>query len=98
MSLKYLTAGIVIAAGLTACTQPEAPTDDPVAATESSSADAEYEAYLAFANEAFTLENANEADLAPLVANLPDYASLTWDAKSFDQASGATPPEAIRWA
>lgn len=90
MSLKHWTAGIVIAAGLTACTQPETPTDDTAAASESSSADAEYETYLAFANEAFTLENANEADLAPLVASLPDYASLTWDAKSFDPASGAT--------
>ncbi len=64
---------------------PETPIVTDVAAT-----DAVYDAFMAVANEAFVDTNAGEADLSGLVAALPDYASLTWDAKSYDMATGAT--------
>ena len=93
MSLNHWTVGIVTAAGLVACTPAEPPaTETPTETLSEAGAptDAAYDTYLAFANDAFTVPGANEADLSALVASLPDYASVTWDTKSFDEASGAT--------
>jgi hypothetical protein len=93
MSLKYWTAGIAIAGGLTACTPAESPSTEPTTAASSDATapdDAEYAAYMAYVNDPYTTSGASEADLSGLIANLPAYASLTWDEKSLDAATGAT--------
>lgn len=90
MSLKHWTLGLALAAGIAGCTPAEAPTETGTALDGAVSAITGNDAYLAFANDAFTVTGASEADFSSLVANLPAYASLTWDAQTFDAASGAT--------
>ena len=88
MRKKHGLSGAIAAALLVACTpgtdKPEAP------ATETASSSAMLDAFMAVADETLIVENAREADLTALVAALPDYATLNWDSKSFDAASGAT--------
>lgn len=88
MMKKHWLSGAMAAAVLAACSQT---TDTPEApATEAVSSDSMLEAFAAVVDERLTVENASEADLSALVAALPDYASLSWDSKSFDAGSGAT--------
>ena len=88
MRKKLWLSGAIAAALLVACTpgteKPEAP------ATETASSSAMLDAFMAVADETLIVENAREADLTALVAALPDYATLSWDSKSLDTASGAT--------
>lgn len=86
MKIGYGLAAIATMVLVSGCTDR---TDGPVAGP-TVQGDATYDTFMAFADEAFALQNASEADLSGLVAALPDYASLTWEAKSFDAASGAT--------
>lgn len=94
MSLKYWTAGLAITAALSGCTQGESPSDPTTPTStptvESALPDGVVDTYMAFANDAYTVPGASEADLSQLVATLPSYAGVNWDAKSFDAASGAT--------
>ncbi len=90
MNLKNLTAGLVLAAGIVGCTPADAPPETTSAADGAVSEKTSNDGYLAYVNDAFTVAGASESDLSGLVASLPSYASLTWDAKSFDAASGAT--------
>ncbi|MEO0608298.1 MAG: hypothetical protein AAFY82_08695 [Pseudomonadota bacterium] len=90
--MKYgtLFAAVSIACFATGCTDRTDVSDAPLTAVEAATTDADYDAFIATANEAFVVLDAREADLTGLVAALPSYASLTWDSKSFDAASGAT--------
>lgn len=90
MSLKHWTLGLAMAAGIAGCTPAEAPPEAGTAVEGAVSAVTGNDTYLAFANDAFTVAGAREADLSNLVSSLPAYASLTWDAQTFDAASGAT--------
>lgn len=90
MSYKHWTAGLVLTAGLAGCAPAEPPAETPALVEKGVSTDLSTDAYLAYANDTFTVTGAREADLSGLVANLPSYASLTWDSQSFDAASGAT--------
>ena len=90
MNLKNLTAGLVLAAGIAGCTPAEAPPETTAVKDGGISMHASNDGYLAYANDAFTVVGASEADLSGLTASLPSYASLTWDARTFDAASGAT--------
>ena len=87
---EELDCWIGLAAGIVGCAPAEAPTDPTAAAGDAASSSTGATGYLAYANDAFTVAGASEADLSGLAASLPSYASLTWDAKTFDAASGAT--------
>ncbi|MEL6825921.1 MAG: hypothetical protein AAFN91_06680 [Pseudomonadota bacterium] len=91
MTLKTWTFAAIVATSLTACTpEAEAP-EDPVEGTGSAATgDPVVADFMAFANESPVEAGASEADLSGLVASLPDYAAITWDAKSLDADSGAT--------
>ena len=92
MSMKNWAVGTAAALALSAC----APNTETPAAGESEtslsveSTDSAIDGYMAFANESFTDLSVGEADLSGLVAALPDYAQVTWDAKSYEANSGAT--------
>jgi len=88
MMKKHWLSGAMAAAVLAACTPTTDTPETPAAETVTS--DATLDAFMAVADQSLTVENANEADLSALVAALPDYASLSWDSKSFDATSGAT--------
>ena len=84
MKTQFWTAGALALGLVTACSQ-GAPveTTTPV---ENAAADS----FAELINAPFKIENGSEADLTDLIAALPGYASISWDAKSFDAATGAT--------
>ncbi|MEO1305533.1 MAG: hypothetical protein AAFV37_11180 [Pseudomonadota bacterium] len=98
MSLKTWTSGLAFAAALVGCSPEQAETPTPVAEIDATETDAGYESYLAFANEAFVVDGASEADLTSLTAALPDYVRITWDSKSFEADTGATVIEGLKIA
>lgn len=91
MTLKTWTVAAIVATSLTACAPAEDTPETPTAMSKvTTDADPVVAEFMAFANESFTDAGASEADLSALMASLPDYAAITWDAKSFDPESGAT--------
>ena len=92
MKTQFWTAGALALGLMAACSQ-GAPveTGAPDVATAMDG-----DAYTSFVNEVYIVANSSEADLADLVAALPDYASLTWATKTFDPATGATAFEDLR--
>lgn len=86
MNWKTWTSGSLAALALAACS-PQSENPPPTVADVS---DASYESFMALANEAYTEADAAESDLTALAAAMPDYATLTWDDKAFDAATGAT--------
>lgn len=90
MKIGYVFAAAATTALVSGCTDRTEPMTGVSPKAPTVQGDATYDAFMAFADEAFTMADASEADLSGLVAALPDYASLTWDEKSFDAASGAT--------
>lgn len=91
MTLKTWTFAAIAATSLTACTPgAEAPDEPAGSTTATTQADSVVTEFMAFANESFVDTGASEADLSGLVASLPDYAAITWDAKSLDADTGAT--------
>lgn len=91
---RRLTLGLACLA-LVSCSQKDEPKPtDPVNERPVSRTDAASEPmltpYLAVLAETPTDADGEAVDLSGLVAALPDYVSLTWDAQRFDEASGAT--------
>lgn len=90
MKFAYVLTAAAMTVFISGCTDR---TETPVEVTSEGpviQGDAAYDAFMAFADEAFTIADASEADLSGLIGALPNYASLTWETKSFDAASGAT--------
>lgn len=87
-----LLGGMLAAIAVSGCSQATDTPDakDPVTATHDATTEAGADAFAAFVNETFTLADASEANLEAVVSALPAYASMRWDSKSFDPASGAT--------
>lgn len=91
MTLKTWTVAALVATSLTACTpSAEGPDDSTESGAVSVETDSVVAEFMTFANASYSESDSSEADLSGLVASLPDYAAITWDAKSFDAASGAT--------
>ncbi len=91
---RRLTLGLACLA-LVSCSQKDEPKPtDPVNERPVSRTDAASEPmltpYLAVLAETPTDADGEAVDLSGLVAALPDYVSLTWDAQRFDETSGAT--------
>ncbi len=98
--MKHLTwmSALVLAGSLSACGDRDGPAtpekalgDKPTATSEAA---ADWEASIAdlrgLAGEDFSLDGGVEANLDQVNAALPDLVSVSWDEKSFDEASGAT--------
>ncbi|WP_300395539.1 hypothetical protein [Henriciella sp.] len=96
-SLTSLSA-LLLAGSLVACgDRNEEPAPEPEKAPASeraADANADWQASIAtlqgLAEEAFSLEDALEADLGPINEALPDLVSVSWDEQSFDERTGAT--------
>ena len=93
--LAWMSA-LLVAGMLTACNGEEAPEgpDTASAVPETVADGADWEASIAvlrgLSEDAFNLDGAAEADLTAISEALPDLFSISWDAKAFDEASGAT--------
>jgi hypothetical protein len=90
--VKLWAGGVAAAIALTACGQPQSGALKPLKITvEQAEADIE-----ALRTEAFTMKAEGPADVAAIVAALPEGLTATWDALEFDAASGATVLRAVR--
>lgn len=89
--------GLMAAIAVSGCSQATDTPDgsDPTISTHDATGEAGADPFSALVDEQFSLADGTEADLEAVVSALPAYASMRWDSKSFDAASGATTLEGL---